>query len=269
MTKSVPMERIQLPFTGGQREIVMGLLPKEKEYLGLYSNRATDAARGNGVPNGAPAINWLEIRVGYMSWAVANYKNAGKPTTLLQTDGMYKQELQVNKRIKFDLTNRCSRSFWVDEKGNITKETGTVTVPQGTYTMTAEFHEDEYDLFLKTPRDEKRMTVHPACGMEKLNAIFTPMMKDKKVILPTKEFYVIDTLTGAPVKCSAKVGGHFGQRFASSGTVIGGQYVDIDFNGNRQRAYIADDGSLVRVDCSNGLYLNMESTPLPKSLTGG
>lgn len=269
MTKSVPMDKIQLPFTGGQREIVLGLQPKEKEYLGLYADRQTDYAKGNGVPPDAPPINWLEVRVGYTSWSVANYVNQGKPTTLLQTEAMYKQELQVNKRIKFDLTNRATRSFWVDDKGNITKETGTITVPQGTYAMSAEFHGDEYDLFLKTPRGESRTTMNLAVGIDKFNAIFTPMIKDKKVVQPSKEFYIVDTLTGAPVKCTAKVGGKFGQRFASSGAVIGGQYVDIDFAGNHQQVYVSDDGLLVRVLCSRGLYLNMESTPLPKSLTGG
>jgi len=254
------------PVLGGQREIAIGLVPRDTEYQGFYVNQATAFAQtdNNGtLPNGQ-VTNFKEQRVGWMSWSVAKYPFQNKPAILLQTEGLYNQVIQNKVYKELHVPVRAKRSYWLTPEGEILQVVSRITTSSGIWSMVATFHKDSYDLYLNDPRKGERiLTMNPACCIDGFNAMFKPMMKDDQVLQRTKEFWQVNPVTGAPEKFTATLGGRFTAHWFNN-TRYDGRYLEIEGPGVKQRAYITYEGAMMKVELSNKHYLNVEEKPVEK-----
>jgi hypothetical protein len=249
----------QIPILGGEREMVLGPAPHQTEFQGYYFQEASGASQGNGLP--PHAINYEEVRAGWMSWSVAPYQHDGKPAFLLQTEGQYKQVLDLGKRNKLPLDNKAKISYWISPEGKLLQENVIITVAAGVWVMAATFHEDSYDLYLKNPdHPASTTTVYPGGGMERFNSTFAPMIKDGKVLMEKKVFDTLDPRTGAPVEHTATVAGHFNAKWFND-TPYKGRYIDIEAGKGKMRVFLSDEGYMMRVQFPNDHYLNIEEKP--------
>jgi hypothetical protein len=266
----VRLSAYQFPVVGGQREIILGPSLHEDEYDGFFVQKPKTYAHGGGLP--PTMIDFEEVRVGWMDWSVTSYPFEGKPALLLQTEGTYNQVYSDRFYGDIPLRNREKRGYWLTPAGKVLQENSLITLKSGTWSMQASYKTDCYDLYLNDPiKGERRKTVYPACGMSKLNSMFTPMMKEDKVLLQEKEFYDLDPVYGAPIKYVAKYGGHFEARWFGN-TPYSGLWFTIDGGGIHQKAYITYSGVLLRVEEPNNHYLNIETrpdaSPYPKKSVG-
>jgi len=255
------ISRYKLPILGGQREIIMGPIPIETQYEGYFLNKAVAGPKGNAdLP--ATAVNWVEFRVGYMSWSVGSYQYEGKePAYLIQTDGTYKQVLRDKLYGDLNLVNRMKRSFWVSKEGKLLQENSLIEVANGTWSMQATFNRDGYDVYLRNPyTGETKRTVNVPFDTSMFDAMFKPMVVDGKTVLQEKEFYDVDPILGNPVKKSAKVGGRW-NGFWFQHTPYEGYYVDLTDPTHTERVYMTDDADLFRVEEPDAHYLNIEQKP--------
>src|SRR5438105_1594329 len=181
--------RYKLPVLGGQREIIMGPLPIPTQYEGYFINKVVAGPRGNAdlPPN---PVNWIENRVGYMSWSVAPYPFQNKQALLVQTDGTYKQVLKDAYYGTLNLVNKMKRSFWIGPDGKLLQENTVIELASGVWSMQAIFNKDGYEVYLRNPyKGEKKSTINVPFDESWFDAMFAPKVRDGKMILQEKEFY--------------------------------------------------------------------------------
>jgi len=256
----LPIGQYVLPLVGGQQEIVMGLQPLATEFYGLYSEHAESfTAKGN-MRFDNPQY-YVQDRVGSMDWSVATYARDGKPATLLQTNGTYKQVIEMSQHRHLEFANKMKISYWISPEGRLLEMDALIRVSAGAWSMQAIFNNDSYDLTLNDPvNGERKSTLYLGFSLDKLNSMFTPMLQGKKALLKVKDFYTLDPLTGHPLHCTARLGGSW------NGTLFNqnkyqGQWVDLTGPGINQRIYISDGGVLFKVEGPDHRFLSIEEAP--------
>jgi hypothetical protein len=98
-------------------------------------------------------------------------------------------------------------------------------------------------------------------GMDKLDAVFAPMIKGKETVQKKKDFWQLDPISGQPVHFEAEVVGHFQGKWAD-GTTYKGLYVDVASEGKTERVFVGDAGELMKVERADGTYLEVEGKPM-------
>jgi hypothetical protein len=203
-------------------------------------------------------------------WSVGKYSIEGKPCLLLQTDGFLHQEIETQHRRTLNVKNTANRAYWVDETtGKILKETSFISTQSGNYSMEAIYGEEEYELTMKTPKGETKGAVTPGMGMDKLQALFSPMIVEGKVVLKEKEFARLDPLTGGPIKFTARIAGKFSGRLDDSKRIYEGHTIDIKGGGRSEKAFVSHSGLLMKVELPQERYLHLEMSPEQRKLFGG
>jgi hypothetical protein len=256
----LPIDKYVLPAIGGEGEIVTGLKDLETQFYTYYAvHTESFTAKGNMNFNN-PGYD-VQDEVGTVDWSVAHYPWQGKPAVLLQTNGLYKQSMDIGRHRTLGFTNRIKVSYWVAPDGTLLEMDSLIKVSAGNWTMQALFNKDSYDLTLNDPvNGVRKSTLNLGFPLDKMNAMFTPMLDGKKELLKEKDYYALDPLTGHPVHYVAKLGGHwdgtyFGKKKA------GGRYVDVTGNGTRQRIYVSDEGVLFKVDEPGRHFIGISDQP--------
>lgn len=265
---------IEEPALAGQREMVFGVTPHDLETVGFY-HQMSSAVRadiqergsydqGTKIREIAGSGFTEEERVGSTSWSVKPTVIGDKVGRMLETEGFRNVRGAVKvtsaTSAKLDYRTFQRRTYFVDPKGQIIFEHAVAENPKvGHVEMHAEYGKDSYDLTLTTPQGTTRRTISPGCGMEGLNALFTPMLKGTDVLVKQKEFWVLDPYTGGPQKFTATVSGRFTGKFYEKSW--DGRTIDIVGKDFFQRIYVSYEGLLMRVEQSNGYYLHIEQDP--------
>ena len=244
----------QGPWLGGQREILLGPINQGELVLGLYVNRKTGTSIG-------PIVNktFEERRLGWMGWKVKDLTLDGKVCKQLSTDAFTTVVQKFNGKSpvnSIESTIKISRQTTISPNGKILRETYQWQDPAGTFTGEAVFGDDEVQLTVRGPGVNRSSTVFPAGGTALLDAMYTPMMKDGKVVLTEKDFTVMNPLTGGVLKVKATISGHFKWDLAmlkKKGTSL-----EIKWPDHVQKAFIDESGELLRVELPEGRYLMFE-----------
>lgn len=253
------LANFKLPVLGTQKEVVLGPAPQPTEYEGFFINKALSGPKGNAdLP--PQVTNWYEMRVGYMSWSCSTYPFGKQKAWLLQTDGTYKQSMKDKLYGDLNVVNRQKKSFYIGLDGKLLQENAVTETPIGVWSMQANFNKDGYDLYLKTPQGEKKTSVNVPFDESKFDAMFTPMVKDHKVLIQEKEFYEVNPVDGSPMKRSAKYGGKWNGYWFEH-TPYKGFYFDFTDPSHTERVYLTDEGDLFRVEEPDQHYLNIETKP--------
>lgn len=259
----LPLKDYILPPVGGQREIALGPIQHIPVVMGLFGEHVTGTAIGS-VPNPKQAINYDDIRLGNMSYAVKRDSNEGKPCWLIETDGQYNQFIKKHPLFgDLELTNKCWCNWWVDDNGHILRQTYRISIANGDYTMDAIYLKDSLAVLLKDPdHAPHQVTMFPGCGMEGLDMMFKPMIDKGHILMRQKEYYTLDPFTGGAVKCTATINGHFSSPFANQ--IYEGLYVDLDTPAMQQKAFISYEGEFMKLEIPNNKYLTMDMVPEEK-----
>jgi hypothetical protein len=250
----------QGPWLGGQREIFLGPTDQGATVLGLYVNRKTGTSIGDIIDK-----RFVEVRLGWMGWKVSNGTFGGKPCKVLDTDGF----TTVTKRIEgrkqtTTLTDQIKvvRQTYLDPaSGKILRETYRWQDSQGAFTGEALYGKDEIELKVQGPGVNRTTTVFPEGGTDLLDAMYKPMQVNGKVLMQEKKFAVLNPLTGGVQKVTARISGHFNWNLAlvkRKGTVV-----EITWPDHVQKAYVDENGELLKVDLPEGRYLLFESLKEP------
>jgi hypothetical protein len=252
----LPINKYVLPLVGGQQEIVMGLHPLTTQFYGFYSEHAEAySAKGNMRFDNPQYM--VQDRVGSMDWSVASYPRNGKPATLLQTNGLFKQTLPISQHRHLEFANRLKVSYWVSPQGTLLEIDALLRVSSGNWSMQAIFNKDSYDLTLNDPSyGERKSTLYLGFPLEKLNSMFTPMLQGDKVVLKQKDFYTLDFMTGRPVHYVARIGGRWSGKLFNK-DAFRGQWIDLIGNGMNQRIYVSDAGVLMKVEEPNHYFISI------------
>lgn len=262
--RSIPIKQseLQFPIFAGAQEFAMGIKRQSSRTLGMFVNQLEAGAYGNQKP-----INYHDVRVGHTLWSVSPGVYGSSACMAIDCSASRNQAWEYRKAI-YELRHRAKRTWYVDDNGKLLGETCDVEMATGRWTMDVSYGTEEYTVTFSAPgKPKKSLTVTPGCGIEALTiAPFKPMLKpdptgkESEVLVKEKEFYLLDPITAAPVKFTARVSGSFsGELFERKWT---GREVEIVGGSEKQTAWIAHDGTMLKsVLSSAGTYLILDQKP--------
>ncbi|MFY9235458.1 MAG: hypothetical protein WAO58_13480 [Fimbriimonadaceae bacterium] len=232
----------QGPWLGGQKEYALGVQLQSPSVLGLYVSRKTGTSFGDVVNKTS-----IDLRLGWMGWKVVNGLFAQKPCLVLDTDA-YTTQVLKGGNLEARSTIKLTRQTYVSLEGKVLRETYTWQDASGNYRGEALFGKDEIELTTSGPKGTKTTTIFPADGMAPFDAAFTPMIKNGEVTLREKTFAVLNPVTGAPLKVTARISNRFDWTQGTGLVKKKGQTIDFIWPDHTQKAYITDKGELCKVD---------------------
>lgn len=241
----------------GQREIVLGPLPypdivmtllHSKDYPGTHS--------GKGL---APPV-WDEYPLGHVRWSVTDGSLFERPCRVVRLQGLSMTDIKM-RRLKKTVTveNQAVTIWYLSMDGRILRQYEKRSGYSGEKVASCTYADDSIAVQVEEGGRRKVTTVYPAIDMEKLHLQFRPMVVDGKVVMEEKEYFVYDPFTGGFEKRSAKLAGKFA-----------GQWLQKDFKGNHfdfvtpkltSKAYIGEEGDLVKVDLPDNDFLILQTVP--------
>jgi hypothetical protein len=257
LTAASALACAQGPWLGGQQEIAYGLTPKSQTIVGLYVNR-------NMAPNEFGRVTgFYEIRLGHMGWKVSRDIFNSQPCLVFESDartsqrGKYTRSQEEAEATGIFVTQKVK--IWVSEQGKIMRENISQESPRGTYFVDAIFGTETVELSGDLAGVKKDMTMYPQGGTVMFDNFFKPMIKDGKVLMEDKEFYLIDPVTMGIRKCKAHVKGRFAGEVMRE--KFKGHTIEITTPEDKQVAYVSQEGDLLRVDLPSDRYLLLEYLP--------
>ncbi len=250
-----PKLKLEIPTSGGQREIVLGVQMHgqsqlayfyEHEVLASYATKNNTG--GAWVPSVIPG-GYIDKGLGYMNYAVHNTDLFNKPCKSLSTESVARTEIDVNKlKTKFECSSRMQ--YWIDADGNIIRQFYRLQTPASISSGDALFKKDSIELNVTINGKTSYRELFPANGIEPLNAQFKPMIVDGKVVMPTKDYEVLNPITGTCDKYKATVGGHFHSNFMNMW--FKGWHIEIESADKlTQTAFVSEEGDLIKVGLPN------------------
>lgn len=253
----LPIEQYQRPPIGIMREIGLGVsAPHSYLRYGLYEHRVVSTAFGD---IGRQVVDYVDDRVGDISWEVRRAQPGGKPAWVVEAGGSIRQQIPVPRsREKITWINVAKRWFWLGPDGKILRDNFQFSTPAGAWTMDARFLEDSIEVRLSSPQGDRDFAIHPKDGMDPFHRVFQPMIEGTKTLASQKKFQMIDPVTGAIQHYTASVTG----RFSSSTPASPGKGYVVWIKGpfTDHRAYIRDDGELIKVELPNNRWI--EGSPV-------
>jgi hypothetical protein len=247
----------QGPWLGGHQELGYGVKPKKQTIMGLYVNR-------NLGPNEyGRVVAFTEIRLGYMGWKVSNDIFNSEPCLVLESDGLttqtakFTRSQEESERLGIRILRK--EKIWLSMDGKVMRQQISQESPKGTYYVDAIFGKDTVELSGNLNGERKDMTMYPVGGTVLFDNFFKPMIKDGKIILPKKEYYVIDPVKMVLEKYTAEVRGRFAGTMMN--TKFKGHCIEMVGPEGTQTAYVSEEGDLLRVDLPSNRFLLIEYLP--------
>jgi hypothetical protein len=247
----------QGPWLGMHQEVACGIKPQKQTILGLYVNR-------NLPPNEFGRVTaFSEIRLGYMGWKVSNDIFNSEPCLVFESDTKTSQTAKFvrsqDEAEKYGTHIVQKVKMWVSLEGRLMREQISQESPRGNYFVDAVFGTETVELSGDLNGVKRDTTMYPVGGTVMFDNLFKPMMKDGKVILPEKEFYLIDPVKMTLRKCKAKIRSRFNGELMRE--KFKGNTIEITTPEDTQVAYISEEGDLLRVDLPDSRFFLMESLP--------
>ncbi len=263
-----PKVAYEIPIAGGQREMALGIRHQSETLLNYFYEKEVNAQYiPNGINDGQPhetiqPQNWVEKNLGYMRWSVRPDDIFNQKANLLTTESLVRQRVGP-KDHQYQITSMAKTQWWISDKGKILRQYYQLQSPMGDLRCNATYGTDSVEVSRETPQGTKFLTMFPSGGMEALDAQFTPMLAGGKVLLPEKKFQVLNLQTGSVDDYEAKISGKFNCQYMN--VWFKGQCVDITGPGKlTEKAYLSDEGDLVKVEFSEEKYWVIQSLPSSK-----
>ncbi len=244
-------------FLPGQREVVLGPIKQPQQLMQVAWTKEFQARR---VGNEYVMPGWKDEAIGSVQWKVSDDVLFGKPCTLLKMSGWTKQifTIQKPKHAELAYVAKSASSYWLRDGKIIRQFEMRDDQFDGYRTATMTYSDDSILAFIDKAGKRDQLNINVA-EMPLLHAQFTPMIVGGKVVLEKKEYIVYDPFGHGMEKRTATVSGQFngswgGEKYKGRSIDIEGQYV-------KQKAYICEEGDLVKADLPNDRYYELQSLP--------
>ncbi|AIE84782.1 hypothetical protein [Fimbriimonas ginsengisoli] len=235
----------------GQREIVVGAKPYRDTVMAIqYSGESAPLSGGGRIQ--APV--WEEHAEGYVRWSLQPSDLDGIKCLLLKTEGITKPKFHG-----VQVMVQAIRNYWLTSEGQILKQFDLQSDPLGARAATSIFHEDSVDIEVTEGKDTRKTTLYPGDAMSRIQSQFKPMMQGTKVEMDEKRFAVFNPFRGGYDEYTVKRSGRFA-----------GPYMQIPFKGEsfdivgpkaKQRAFVSEEGDLVKVELPKNRFLVLTTAP--------
>ncbi|HVT13936.1 MAG TPA: hypothetical protein VHE55_16860 [Fimbriimonadaceae bacterium] len=256
----------ELPIIGGQREVVLGAKPSDFTLLnGYYEKEIGPKHIATGDNTGGYVDSWtpsgmVEDSLGYFDCSSRPGNIFNKPCIVITSTAKWNQKIG-KKPQELKWQNFAKQQWWVSEDGKILRHYSTLQTPEGVQTGDCTYGKDSVQRRYTDIRGETSFgEIFPACGFDALNAQFTPMVVDGKVVLRDKDYCVVNPLTGGIDKYSVHSAGTFRGEYL--GATFQGKLFEIDApNHLTEKAFIDNGGDLVKVALSDEKFFVINVVP--------
>ncbi|MGV3615428.1 MAG: hypothetical protein ACO1SV_08865 [Fimbriimonas sp.] len=248
----------------GQREIVLGPLPYRETVMSvIHSKDYPGTFDGKGL---APPV-WDEYPLGHVRWSVAEGSLFEKPCRVLRLQGMTQSQVPMKRLQKVvGVQNDAVTVWYLSFDGRILRQYEQRSGYGGQKVANCTYGEDEIQVQVEEGGKRRITTVYPAVDMEKLHLQFRPMIVGDRVVMEEKEYFTYDPFGGGFQKRTAKIGGLFAGQWLQR--PFKGRHVDITTPRHTVKAYISDEGDLVKVDLPKDDFFILQSLPPGKEKKG-
>lgn len=256
-------------FFPGQREVVLGPLPYRDTVMSMIFSKEYPAEFGG---KSVTAGGWDEYPIGSVRWSVKADTYATKPCFVLHSQALYVPKYTFTfkggfRKVTTYLNLTGVSEWWVAPDGTILRQYEQRNDQRGLKTASCTYDKDSINVQVSIYGERTATTLYPG-DMDKVQAQFKPMVVDGKVVLQQKEYLVYDPFVGTFQKCKATFGGHFAGTYISLS--FKGIHVDFDgiFPGGPVKAYVDDEGDLVKEDLPQDRFIVLGVTPPGKEKRG-
>lgn len=265
-TEGLPKFVYESPIIGGQREIILGPKPIGSVLLNGFLERDFTARHlANPSNTGGYVDSWIpggthEENLGYFDCVTRPSTLFDQPCVEITTTARWNQKIG-KKPNQITVQNTAKQQYWISPAGRILRHYAEMQTPEGKQIGDCAYGKGSVqrrytDVHGKTSFGE----LFPTCGMDGLNAQFTPMFADGKVLKRDKEFWIANPLTGGLDHYTVRVSGRF------KGTMLNatfqGEMFDIDGpNSFHEQVLLDDKGDLVKVSLDDERYFVIGIVP--------
>lgn len=265
LTQGLPKVAYEIPVTGGQREIVLGVKPVRETFLNYFYEKQIDASfapnlnsNGQWVDSVRPG-GWDVRNLGWMRWSVRNAELFNKPCKTIASDSLVRQTFK-GRRNDIKVENLARQQWWVSDEGRILRHYYRLQTPEGVWVGDAVYGPESIEVNQTTPRGPSFKTFFPSCGMDALQEQFKPMLAGEEVLKAVKSYPVFNPITGVIENYEAKVSGTFHSQYMR--VWFKGRHVEIKGpNKFWLRAYVTKEGDMIKVDFENEKSWVISSLP--------
>lgn len=254
--QGVPALDVRDAVMPGQREVVLGPLPyrdmvmtviHSKDYPGPYD--------GKGL---SPPV-WDEYPLGHVRWSVTDGTLFDRPCRVIRLQGMTQSQIAMRRLKKVAVVQNDALAIWyVAFDGRILRQYEQRSGYNGVKSANCTYGEDSITVQMEENGQRRVTTVYPS-AMEKLHLQFRPMIAGDKVLMETKEYLVYDPFTGGFEKRTAKISGRFAGQYLQ--TNFRGRTVDLTSPRTTVKAYIGEEGDLVKADLPKDDFIVLQTVP--------
>lgn len=257
----IKVTELEFPIFAGFQEFVLGVKKQDSHNMGVYVNQLEAGSYGDKTP-----INYHDVRTGTTSWSVGAGVFGSDSCLVISCDASRNQAYTYRKTI-YGLKHKGSRTWYVTGDGKLLGETCDLEMATGHWTMDVTYGKDDYTITSTAPgRGKRTLTVNPGCGIEALTIDpFKPMLKPDptgkaaEVLVKSKEFYLLDPVTGGPVKYKAEVFGSFSGERQDAGR--NGLQVEFTHGSEKESVWITHAGAWIKSTMKLGLYMLADEMP--------
>ena len=246
--------------TPGQREVVLGPLPyRDTVMTVLHSRDYPGTYDGKGL---APPV-WDEYPKGTVRWSVTDGTHFDKPCKVIRLQGMTQSVVEMRRLKKVASVQNDALTVWyLSPEGRILRQFESRQGYGGEKTANCIYGDDSIEVQVTEGRQRRVTTVYPNVDMEKLHLQFRPMIVGDKILMEAKEYWVYNPFGGGFEKRTAKLGGRFAGQWLQKN--FKGRHVDITSTSMSVKAYISEEGDLVKVDLPKDDFFILQTVPQGK-----
>lgn len=255
--QGVPQLDIRDAVMPGQREIVLGPLPYRDMVMSvIHSKDYRGTFDGKGL---APPV-WEEYPLGHVRWSVTDGSLFDRPCRVIRLQGMTQSQVKMKKLQKNVVVENDAVTHWyLSLEGRILRQFEQRGGYGGVKSASCTYGDDSITVQVEENGKRKITTVYPAIEMEKLHLQFRPMIVGEKVLMEEKEYFVYDPFSGGFEKRTAKLSGKFAGQWLQKD--FRGRTVDITSARMTVKAYVGEEGDLVKVDLPQNDFIILQHVP--------
>lgn len=263
--QGVPSLDVKDAVMPGQREVILGPLPyrdivmsvvHSRDYPGTYDGRGL-----------SPPV-WDDYPLGHVRWSVTESSLFERPCRIVRLEGMTQSQVEMKRLQKTALVENGALTVWyLSLDGRILRQYEQRSGYGGTKSANCTYAEDSITVQVEDGAKRRVTTVHPAIDMEKLHLQFRPMVANGQVLMEEKEYLVYDPFTGGFEKRTAKLSGKFAGQWLQ--TQFRGRTFDLTTPTRTVKAYVGDEGDLVKVDLPKDDFIILQHVPPGKEKKTG
>jgi len=253
--------KVPQPYFAGEREVVLGPKAYSDSVMALIYSKDYPAKLDMKGVN--PPI-WDEYPIGSIRWSVKPDVFGSQQCMVLKMEATYRPQFRF--KVKYGarpndvtLDIRGVSQWWIAEDGTILRQFEQRADNRGTQSANCTYGKDSIEVSVDMFGQRRVTTLYPG-DMDKLQAQFKPMIVDGKVVMREKEYLIYNPFTSG-----------FDKRKATLSGAFKGVYLSANFEGTSMtlegyedgpfRAFISNEGDLVKMELPKDRYLVLQSLP--------